>query len=172
MWASTMRIFEQCFVKEIIADKKQGVVGVPRHVIIAAHSATCTNLPMKQLPNNMPFYPADQKTYLFMDEDFTQHVILPSYVLVLPNNDFRSLSHQRLVGVSINFSIESNTSSFIESLRHPDDKLMRSAESYAVDKDPMIGRTAQVQGYYVTMDFNEQKLGLGQALKIWLLVGL
>uniref|UniRef100_A0A0R3RQV8 DAO domain-containing protein n=1 Tax=Elaeophora elaphi TaxID=1147741 RepID=A0A0R3RQV8_9BILA len=143
-----------------------------RHVIVAAHPATYTYLSTKRLPdknikNNIPstvfiFTHVDEKTYLFMDESRT-------LCAGFTQNDFRSLSRPRVLG---QWTVPPpDWDKFYPTLNHllhrcnilgetECGELICSAESYTVDKEAVIGETAQIQGYYVATGFSGQGLAL------------
>ncbi|MCP9261091.1 hypothetical protein DINM_004181 [Dirofilaria immitis] len=139
-----------------------------RHVVIAAHPATYTYLSTKRLPDkdikdSTPIFThVDEKTYLFMDESRT-------LCAGFSQNEFRSLSRQRVLG---QWTVPApDWDKFYPALNHllhrcnilgetECGELVCSAESYTVDKDPVIGETAQIQGYYVATGFSGQGLAL------------
>uniref|UniRef100_A0A1I8EVD5 Pyruvate dehydrogenase phosphatase regulatory subunit, mitochondrial n=1 Tax=Wuchereria bancrofti TaxID=6293 RepID=A0A1I8EVD5_WUCBA len=136
------------------------------HAIIAAHPATYTYLSTKRLPDkdiksSTPIFThVDEKNYLFMDESRT-------LCAGFTQDDFRSLSRQRILG---QWTVPSpDWDKFYPTLNNLLNRcnilgetecgeLVCSAESYTVDKNPVIGETAQVQGYYVATGFNGQGL--------------
>ncbi|KAK6105343.1 Aminomethyltransferase folate-binding domain family protein [Brugia pahangi] len=138
------------------------------HVIIAAHPATYTYLSTKRLPDkdiksSTPIFThVDEKNYLFMDESRT-------LCAGFTQDDFRSLSRQRILG---KWTVPSpDWDKFYPTLNNLLNRcnilgetecgeLVCNAESYTVDKNPVIGEIAQIQGYYVATGFNGQGLAL------------
>ncbi|VDM96933.1 unnamed protein product [Thelazia callipaeda] len=139
-----------------------------RQVVIAAHPATYTYLSTKRLPdkdikNDTPILThVDEKTYLCMSESRT-------LCAGFNQDQVRPLTRPRKLG---QWTVPSpDWDKFYPTLDHlmkrcnvlgevEYGELVCSAESYTVDKNPVLGETSQVQGYYVATGFSGQGLAL------------